>query len=47
MRVVRSWPTSVGPLVGAHISKVDDMFAVQTVEKDSEAVGFDLADGHA
>lgn len=40
-------PTSVGPLVGAHVSKVDDMLAVQTVEEDGEPVGFDLADGHA
>lgn len=46
-RVVRSWPTSIGPLVGAHVSKVDDMLAVQTVEKDSKVVGFDLADGDA
>lgn len=38
--------TSVGPLVSAHISKVDDMLAVQTLQEHGEAVRLDLADGH-
>lgn len=38
--------TSVGPLVSAHVSKVDDMLAMQTLQEDGEAVRFDLADGH-
>jgi len=26
---------------------LDDLLAVETVKKDGEAIGFDLADGHA
>lgn len=39
--------TSVGPLVSAHISEVDDMLAMQTLQEDGEAVRLDLADRHA
>lgn len=38
--------TSVGPLVSAHVSKVHDMLAMQTLQEDGEAVRFDLADRH-
>lgn len=38
--------TSIGPLVSAHVSKMDDMLAMQTLQEEGEAVRFDLADGH-